>query len=330
MPEWPPNLFAGYAHLPLVRFGDIEKVDLPSGAIVTLPFGLWNTLDGTFPNDDRKYERTAPVFYRAQYPVEDFRDDEIEEAMKAVLHALAQDSMRLHLALLLATKARIPEPGMSVMYVKHWATGQYMRSVGPFDREAILFGDRERNQWVIDATGTTDILQALEMVNRERPLLTDHACFRALDTLRSTARPEYSLANGFALTVASLESLLNPEPEYPLGQTFARRAAALLGDATRGVDEVREFFANVYQVRNALVHGENPEPALERLHMDAPHCYYMGRSLLAEAVRRYAHWTSTGKDTDWVAFRRELDRVADDPALMNTLRSAWQSPRALT
>jgi hypothetical protein len=325
--DWPPHVFAGYTHIPLVRFDGLEKIDLrDGGALVRLPFGVWNLLDGAFPDEHRKYERTAPVFFRAQYPIEDLQEADVEQAFAVVLEELEHASTRVHLALLLATSGRIPEPTLSAAYVKRWATGQYVRKFGPFEREAILFGDRERTEWVVESSETLAIIRAYELVSREDPLLTDQACLRALDTLRLTARPEYSLANGFVLTVAALDSLLNPAAERPLGATFARRAAALFGDANRSVDDVRQFCKQLYSVRSQLVHGGDPTNPLKKLGLDAGRCFFLGRSLLAQALVRFARWTSGRADADWTMFRRDLDQAGDDRSMMATMRAAWAEP----
>jgi hypothetical protein len=326
MGEWPRNVLAGYAHVPLVAFEGVEQIELTAGAMVTLPFGVWHTLDGAFPDEDRRYERTAPLFFRAQYPVDHFDESAVGDVFEAVLDDFQQRSGRAHLALLLATPGRIPEPAFSATYVKRWATGQYVRRFGPFEREAILFGDRERRAWVITPGEVAAIVRADALLAREDCLLTDRGCVRALDTLRLTARPEYSLQNGFVLTTAAIEALLNPAAERPLGGVFARRAAALFGDVERDPDEARTFFKQVYSVRSELMHGGNPSQAIEKLGMEPARCFYLGRALLAQALMRFARWKSGRGSGDWQTFRQQLEEADGDRSRARALRVAWAEP----
>lgn len=331
MKDWPPHVIGVYAHIPLIRLEGVERVDLPEGDLVTLPYGVWQQLDGGGSDAPGHYEKTAPVFFRAQVPIggpeDEFSEKQVGEAMYGILRVTRDLCCQLHQALLLASPELIPGPELSATYLQRWATGQHMRSFGPFEREAILFGHREGRMCTMDAAKVETFLSVCDLLRNGGALREDRESQRALRVLQLTARPEYASRSRFVQCVAALEALLNPSGDRPLGDSFARRAAALLGDTTRDFSEGQAFFRGVYAVRSELIHGGDSVGELARLGLDETRCFFYGRVFLCEALLRFARWSRGAPSSSWATFRAELEASAGSRERMLELRRVWQEVR---
>lgn len=63
-----PACFDCFAHVPFVRFGADDQVELESGELGGLSFERWLTLeDPSFAFQENRYLHVAPVFFQRRF-----------------------------------------------------------------------------------------------------------------------------------------------------------------------------------------------------------------------------------------------------------------------
>lgn len=245
------SVVQAFAHLPYLAV-ETERTPIAEGELVRLDFDEWRQLDSSFPFADRAYEESQPTFFQVDldYGDEPGSLEDAVETMAALTH-------RLYTAIVLVTAERVPSPALSVAYHQDAQTGASATTIGPFEREVLLYPPDQR----LDLNGDelARVASAAAFLTEHDDLLVVPEVAAALATLERTARPEVTPLSGLVLEVGALEALLLPDVTTHLTATFARRVSALLAS---GEDELRPLHKRArgwYQARSEAVHGGGVE-----------------------------------------------------------------------
>lgn len=258
---WNASLFA---HLPGVFLEDEEPFPVGQGKVRCLSFDEWRQLDDEFPNNDRQFERSRPVFYtfQAELPADQ------DESYRTVKPWIDQ----LYRSFLLAPGAPLlPNPAFSVTYIQvdpeTDAIGSFViRHIGAFEREWIVFGGKINYRFTNE--DLAEIRRAYHILEAVTQTGAHGEAEAGLHMLELTARPEFwwdpgggmNRINGFVHCLAAVEEILLPEGEDGkpgvLTETFGRHAAVLTSASRDQFEAGVENFSNLYRLRSRLVHGQ--------------------------------------------------------------------------
>jgi hypothetical protein len=249
------SVVQAYAHLPYVAV-EGERVPIAGGELVRLDFDAWTSLDSSFRFADRAYERSRPTFFHVDF---DYGDE--PGSLEDAIGAMSSLTRRLYTALVLVTAERLPSPAFSVAYHRDAETGAYATTIGPFEREVLLYAADQRLELDEDELGR--VASAAAFLAEHDDLVELPEVAAALATLERTARPEVTPLSGLVLEVGAFEALLLPEARTHLTATFARRVSALL---TADGDDLRLLHKRArgwYRARSEAVHGGGLERVAE-------------------------------------------------------------------
>jgi hypothetical protein len=86
-----------------------------------------------------------------------------------------------------------------------------------------------------------------------------------VDALTSLVTPGTPLPEALVLLVSSLENLLNPDGDRPLGQIFAKRCAAWFAETAEQRESDDGMFRAIYDARSSIVHGSDAARSMRKL-----------------------------------------------------------------
>jgi hypothetical protein len=330
-----PDPYRCYAHLPYVRLEQPGEPALGPGRLVSLDFATWNRLDDSYPYAEWAFGRSRPLFYARELVAEGVLAPSTPEGQVAVIMdpdlggqleerlfvPFDQEAAMVHQSLLLATRARLPSPRLSVRYVER--LGQVVRHVGPFDREAIVYA--ENASYPLDGEEVGRAEQAHRLLTATDLVRAIPVVKAGLSTLEWAGRPEVSPLNDFLHCVIALEALLMADVTRGLTETFARRGAALLANDREGLDETHRLLKTVYAVRSEALHGRDYVAAIARSGQPGETFLMLGRMLLGHALMRtLAILRDREQDPSPIrTLRRDLEAGWDDDEVLARIREGW-------
>ena len=248
------SVVQAFAHLPYVAI-ETTAAPMAQGELVHLDFDQWNALDGNFPFADRAYERSRPLFFQV-----DLDFGEAEASLDDAIEAMAGLTRRIYEAIVLITAARLPSPALSITYHVDSASGASATSIGPFEREVLLYAGDSR--LVLDEEYLDRVRSYVAFVVEHPDLVELPEIAVGLATLERTSRPELTPLSSLAHEVAALEALLMPDVRTQLTATFARRAAALLAESYEELQPLHKRARRWYRARSEVLHGGDVAPAI--------------------------------------------------------------------
>jgi hypothetical protein len=258
------------AHLPGYRLRTGSSVGFGPGRLVHLTWEQWQRIDSDYPFQERRYDSVRPLFLRVEDAGEQDLDGFLTATASLVHHALSMRNPRTD---------RTPGPRMSVGY--HDLGTARTRLVGPLEREALVMGHGAPTD--LEPLGSADLEAAGFLLD----LLSGVEGFGAmpllLDVMESTARPDITGPTAFVVCIAALEFALLAGERADLRETFARRLATLCASDARERSLVQTYAANLYRLRNDVVHGKVRDTTLELLSL--PSTAYIGAQLGRDLVR---------------------------------------------
>ena len=92
-----------------------------------------------------------------------------------------------------------------------------------------------------------------------------HIALPFADALASLLTPGTPLPEALVLLVSSLENLLNPDGDRPLGQVFAARCAAWFAETAEQRESDVVLFRAAYDARSSIVHGSDAARSMRKL-----------------------------------------------------------------
>jgi hypothetical protein len=293
------SVVQAFAHLPYVAV-EAERTPIAEGELVRLDFAAWRELDSNFPFADRAYERSRPTFFHVDL---DYGDE--PASLEDAIAAMSSLTRRLYTALVLVTSERLPTPALSVAYHRDAQTGASATTIGPFEREVLLYAGDQRLELGGDELGR--VASAVAFLTEHDGLLEVPEVAAALATLERTARPEVTPLSGLVLEVGGLEALLLPEARTHLTATFARRVSALLAPAE---EELRPFHKRArgwYQARSEAVHGGGVERLAAKAGLEPDVFLFEVRSGLVASLGASLGRLAEQPDGGLERLREELD-----------------------
>jgi hypothetical protein len=315
------SLVYAYAHIPYVDITP-EEASMGDGKLVHLPFEFWAHLDKGFTRANLHYERSRPLFYCEVFDRSDGPDepqfDPVREMFEEAVHSLYR-------AVLLALATRLPPPALSVAYYYDRTTGQHISTLGPFEREALLYRPGERLR----------LDERLEHIRTNLRFLVDHprvlelpelvATFGALER---TSLPEFSALTSFVHEVIALESLLIPDVRSQLTANFARRAAIFLADDPTEIQKLHEEARGWYRARSEALHGGDYHALVNRVSGgDEDAFFWRVRTALVTTLARTLTFVAAhnAEPASLIELRHQLDAAWADEDEFWRLRSAFPS-----
>jgi hypothetical protein len=279
-----------YVHLPGVALVGTDEIPIGLGRLVRLPFSDWSRLDDSFSWNERHYEQSQPIFYTGEASLSDDQN--------AALIQVSNWARDLHLAFLLAPGTPfLPSPQMSVSYLR-WVfpddspvQSVWLRSIGPFEREWIVFGSRI--QVTFDNEQLAEVQRAYDLLAAFDPDGAFPGVEAGLHALELTTRPECcwddrrsDQINSFVHCMTATEHIILPaRDDAPLGMkltpTFGRHAAVITNPSRDGLAERARGFSDLYRLRSRLIHGEIGIAELEE---DELALVGFGRLLLRQVI----------------------------------------------
>jgi hypothetical protein len=293
------SLVQAFAHLPFVGI-EAAPTPIAEGELVRLGFDEWSALDTNFPFADRAYERSQPLFFQVDI---DFGDE--ESSLDEAVEVMARLTGRLHDAIVLVTAARIPAPALSVTYHRDAETGASATTIGPFEREVLLYGGEERLE--LDDEELDRIRAAAAFLAANDELVSVPEIAAGLAALERTARPEVTPLSSLVLEVGALEALLMPEARTHLTATFARRAAALLADEDDELRPLHKRARRWYQARSEVLHGGELGRATAGVDLAPDEFRFDVRRGLVSALGAALEWLAAEPDRELTQLRGALD-----------------------
>lgn len=247
-----------FFHLPGVSLQGGNDFPFGKGRVSVMSFERWQQLDPSFAFAGERFARNRPVFWFAEgLPWNDSTDP------KAVAQEIAHD---VHMAFLLEKRAPwLPSPILSTVYLI--ASGIIYRLIGPMEREWVVYGSELLVPYgEHDVTAVSLLYRQLQQLS---PLSRSQRVQAGLTVLERTSRPEswwgsafMHSVNDFIHCMAGCEELLLPQ-EQKVSSTskvstaapFSRLAATLTAPAFADIKEWTQFWSDVYQLRNKMMHG---------------------------------------------------------------------------
>jgi|694.fasta_scaffold84446_3 hypothetical protein len=278
-------------HIPGMVIPPGVSAVLGPGRLERLAFESWRQLDPSFPDEERSYVKSEPVFWVGPGP------DPTEDWVKG----LQQQSNLLHAALLLGPhQPWLPSPLLSCSYLTYpvQESGntliEPLRFIGPLEREMLLYGSEIRVHYSdIDLTRLNQLFSWLESYGN--PFELEGTC-RAMQVLERTTRPDGTRGfhpgfstNEFIQAIPAAESLLLPEVTGKnkmdhLGQQAAVLTALFNEPSIPDPASLKTLAAEwreIYRMRNRLLHGLTSLEALDAANLGR---LAMARSLLVWIV----------------------------------------------
>ena len=247
-----------FFHLPGVSLKDGDNFPLGLGRVAVMSFERWQELDPSFAFAGKKFARNRPVFWCAEGLLWDDSTDP-----QAVAQEIAHG---VHMAFLLEERAPwLPSPILSTVYLI--ASGIIYRLIGPMEREWVVYGSE-----LLVPYGEHDVTAVNRLYRRlqQLPALSRYQQVQAgLIVLERTSRPEswwgstfMHSVNDFIHCMAGCEELLLPQEQKVSGKSkvstaapFSRLAATLTAPTFADIKKGMQFWSDVYQLRNKLMHG---------------------------------------------------------------------------
>jgi hypothetical protein len=289
-----------YTHLPAVKADFADSYDFTAGQLKFLDFNTWQRLDGTFPYQDKRYERNRPLFYTSS--LEGF--DSLEEA---VGHISNINNYLYWSFLLLSGTRLLPNPQMSCTYIEK-QDGEmryFQRLIGNFEREWIVFGDPWNYSYTEEQL--RDISQYFNFLLSIKDFTDNYQIMQGLRTLQFTSNPEFCFKNnrldyfnGFVHCMSVLESAIVPlfvRKKYNLTITeaFGRSASVIMSQTYNETRSFAPYFSETYRVRSKIIHGEasstNITGNVEKAFMEI-------RSLLCKSIDTMIKLHNSGFQTE--------------------------------
>jgi hypothetical protein len=250
-----------YTHLPAVKADFADSYNFTTGQLKFLDFNTWQRLDGTFPYQDKRYERNRPLFYSSS--LEGF------ESIEQAIDYLRNINNQLYWSFLLISGTYLlPNPQMSCTYieVEDGENRFYQRFIGNFEREWIVFGDSWNNNFTEEQL--QDINKYFDFLLSVKDFSDNYPVMQGLRTLQFTSNPEFCFKNnrldyfnGFVHCMSVLESALVPlfvRKNYNLTITeaFGRVASVVFSQNLSEARDLTPYFSETYRVRSKMIHGE--------------------------------------------------------------------------
>jgi hypothetical protein len=313
-------------HLPLLR---IEEEVLPFGPcqFYRMPFKQYDEISlGAFSEQKRFYEATEPVFLSLSVPVSEdnlspaqAKDTGIVEVkiptekwsildelgLGAVNWMHAEFARPAWTALLLAAPASaLAPPSWSQTFVAA-DQGFALRLAAGVRKAARVQGEADHEYLFLPEAAseripTVDISRAALIFKQLHEWEAVPELRAGLQTLRATGSPLLSSQHRATLAVRGLESLLLPEVEIALQETFARRASALLATSREGADRVASRAGELYDLRSETLHGTAVLKGIHLLEEGS------AEEMLALAIQNIGKLVSDGQTIK--AVRKDLDK----------------------
>ncbi|HMI51830.1 MAG TPA: hypothetical protein VK525_09975 [Candidatus Saccharimonadales bacterium] len=313
-------------HLPLLR---IEEELLPFGPcqLYRMPFKQYDEISlGAFSEQKSLYEATEPVFLSLSVAVPEGNLSPAEEQGRGIVELKlptnrwsmldelglgpvnwmhAEFARPAWTALLLAAPASaLVPPSWSQTFVAA-DQGFALRLAAGVRRAARVQGEADHEYLFLpEAAGeripAADISRAALIFKQLHEWESVPELRAGLQTLRATGSPLLSSPHRATLAVRGLESLLLPEVEIALQETFARRAAALLADSREDTDRVALRAGELYSLRSETLHGAAVLTGTHLLQEGS------AEEMLALAIQNIGKLVSGGQTIK--AARRELDK----------------------
>jgi hypothetical protein len=305
---------ACYAHIPYIRLPKSrDDVSLSESSLVRLSFSAWQTLSGVggFHRDD--YDRTDPTFFKIVW--QENESDDPFELYSELWPEFENESYFIYFFLLLVTRARLPEPDLSVRYYSDSIIKRVLPEIGAFYLEAVAYtkpsSTYELNEAMI--ASINDLMLRYPLTLNNHPLNIPEIR-NAKDVLMRLSRPEFSLEYDFVFCVAAIESILVPAYEKNTSKVFSSRGATLFsqGDTKMWQGNFQCFNA-LYDLRSRIVHGDKHERQIQELSslMNTPNVLSLGRSVLCSLIQMVmALQQKQGSSTDFTML--QMVKVLDD------------------
>jgi hypothetical protein len=268
------------AHLPTIRIAE-ERLPLAGGTLWQMPFDQYNQVSlGAFSDHRQAYEETQPVFFYVslETDLDIFRPGPGPNAAAEMKFPTAlADELALKTGfgfftwfhrtvvdpawaglVLAAPVAAPPTPRSSVTFAVpedghfevHDQQFALARAQGDADQEYLFLPETAGSSLPAEVIERADAL-----AHRMDELTADPDLLAGLRGLLDTTSPVLAPAEILTLAVVALEALLLPELRTGLGETFARRAANLLGADHSHREELFTGARRLYDARSASVHG---------------------------------------------------------------------------
>lgn len=293
------SVIQAFAHLPYVSV-EAERTPIAEGELVRLDFEAWKRLDANFPFADRAYERSRPTFFQV-----DFDSGEEPGSLEDAIAAMPVLTRRLYAAIVLVTAARLPSPVLSVTYHRDAEAGAYATTVGPFEREALLYPSDARLELDEDEIGRVGSCATFLAQYEDLAALPEVEA--GLSALERASRPEVTPLSGLVLEVGALEALLMPEAPRHLTATFSRRASALLADGDDELQPLQKRARGWYEARSEAVHGGDIARTAAQADLEPDEFLFDVRRGLVASLGAALGRLATRPDGDLEQLREELD-----------------------
>ena len=146
---------------------------------------------------------------------------------------------------------RVPGGG----HLEQWVV---VRRFGPAQREWLL-SQYAAAPDTIDAEAAGRFAASLQRLIAADWGQHRYVALQFVDALTALWTSGTPLHEAFMLTAASLDNLVNPEGERPLGKVFGARCAAWFAETATQRQSDEELFRAAYDLRGSFVHGNDPD-----------------------------------------------------------------------
>jgi len=136
------------------------------------------------------------------------------------------------------------------------------------------FGPAQR-EWLLSRGNLPPTLMCSEDANRfassfQRLVDADwgrqhYDALQFVDVLTALFTPGTPIQEAVVLLVSSLENLVNPDADGPLGRTFATRCAAWFAENEQQRQSDEKVFRILYEARSSILHGNDATRGMRRL-----------------------------------------------------------------
>lgn len=321
LPTEQPIRTQSVIHIPGMVIPPGISAVLGPGRLERLSFESWSQLDPSFPDEERSYVKSEPVFWVGPGP------DPTEDWVRG----LQQQIHLLHAALLLGpNQPWLPSPLLSCSYISYPVKQSgstliaHLRVIGALEREMLLYGSEIVIHYSnTDLTRLNQLFYWLESYGNPFEL---EGTRRAMQVLERTTRPDGTRGfhpgfstNEFIQAIPAAESLLLPEGTGKnKTDGFGQQAAvltALFNDPS--IPDPASFKAltagwrEIYRMRSGLLHG--------RISLRALDAANLGRLALARSL------------LVWIVFATlalDLCMRADSLSLSSLLAEAFNDAEA--